>query len=205
MAGNRCYYVLQNVLRSKNISQEAKLNMYKTIIRPVLTYGCETWTQRDKSHTNIWGKKVLRKICGPVNYRGNWKIRSNKELSDLYQDTDLVTVIKILRLRWLGHICRMKEQRDPKKALEGKPGERRKRRKPQKRWTNNVTEDLRKTGLKIRRIQTADMKEWRGTCEVAKVLQELLHHGVVVVFYTSFLTALKHNLASPDLANSDII
>jgi hypothetical protein len=38
---------------------------------------------------------------------------------------DLATVIKTLRLIGLGHVCRTEEQRDPKKALEGRPGGRR--------------------------------------------------------------------------------
>jgi hypothetical protein len=46
--------------------------------------------------------------------------------------TDMATVIKTLWLRWLGHACRMEEQRDPKTALKGKPGERRKRGKPRR-------------------------------------------------------------------------
>jgi hypothetical protein len=59
---------------------------------------------------------VLRRLFGPVNDRGMWRIRSNKEFEVLYQEIDLATVIKILRLRWLGHVCRMEEHRDPKKA-----------------------------------------------------------------------------------------
>jgi hypothetical protein len=39
----------------------------------------------------------------------------------------------------------VEEQRDPKKALEGKPGGRRKRGKPLSRWIDNVEDDLRKT------------------------------------------------------------
>jgi hypothetical protein len=35
----------------------------------------------------------------------------------------MATVIKTSRLRWLGHVCRMEEQRYPKKTLEGEPGE----------------------------------------------------------------------------------
>jgi hypothetical protein len=93
-------------------------------------------TKKDESQINIWERKVFRRIFG-----GMWRIRSNKELADPYQEIDLATVIKTLRLRWLGHVCRMEEQRDPKKALEGKPGGRRKRGKP--RWIDNV-EDLRK-------------------------------------------------------------
>jgi hypothetical protein len=39
----------------------------------------------------------------------------------------------------------MEEQRDSKKALEGKPGGRRKRGKPLRRWIDNVEDDMRKT------------------------------------------------------------
>jgi hypothetical protein len=44
-AGNRCYYALQAVLKSRRISRKVKLrvNIYKTIIRPIVTYACETW------------------------------------------------------------------------------------------------------------------------------------------------------------------
>jgi hypothetical protein len=66
----------------------------------------------------------------------------------------------------------MEEQRDPKKALEGKPGGRRKRGKPRTRWIDNV-EDLRKLAMKRWRLRTADSRKWRGICEAARVLQEL--------------------------------
>jgi hypothetical protein len=103
-----------------------------------------------------------------------WRIRSNKELADLYQEIDLARVITTLRLRWLGHVCRMEEHRDPKKkALEGKPGRRRERRKPRKRWIDNVEDDLRKMGIKRWRLRTPDRREWRGMCEADRVLQEL--------------------------------
>jgi hypothetical protein len=39
---------LQNVLKSKTLSWKAKLNVYKTIIRPLVTYGSETWTLTTK-------------------------------------------------------------------------------------------------------------------------------------------------------------
>jgi hypothetical protein len=67
----------------------------------------------------------------------------------------------------------MKEQRDLKTALEGKPGGRRKRGKPRTRWIENVEDDLRKMVIKRWRLRTADRREWRGLCEAARVLQEL--------------------------------
>jgi hypothetical protein len=67
----------------------------------------------------------------------------------------------------------MEEQRDPKKALQGKHGRRRRRGKPCTRWIDNVEDDLRNTGIKRWRLRTADRRQWRGICEAARVLQEL--------------------------------
>jgi hypothetical protein len=79
--------------------------------------------KKDKSQINTLERKGLRRIFGPVNDRGIWGIRSNKELADLYEEIDLAILIKTLRLRWLGHVCTMEEHRNPKKDLEEKPGE----------------------------------------------------------------------------------
>ena len=50
---------------------------------------------------------IHRKIYGPVNEKGEWRIRYNKELYELYKSSD-ITDIKIARLRWAGHVQRMK-------------------------------------------------------------------------------------------------
>jgi hypothetical protein len=86
--------------------------------------------KEDESQINTWERKVLRRIFGPVNDTGIWRKISIEEFADLYKETYLATVIKTLRLKWLGHASRMEEQRGPKKALEGKPGRRRNRGKP---------------------------------------------------------------------------
>jgi hypothetical protein len=92
-----------NIFVCVTLSRKAKLNVYETIIRPVVTYGRETWTltQKDESQINIWERKVLRGIFGQANDRGMLRIKSNKKLADLYEEIDLVTAIKTLRLRWL--------------------------------------------------------------------------------------------------------
>ena len=55
----------------------------------------------------IFERKILRKIYGPVNENGEWRIRNNKELYELYKSSDIITDIKIARLRWVGHVQRM--------------------------------------------------------------------------------------------------
>jgi hypothetical protein len=66
---------------------------------------------------------VLRKIYGPVYDNRNWRIRTNKELIVLYQELDIVAEIKKARLRWLGHVERMSEDRVIKKLYMSKPEE----------------------------------------------------------------------------------
>ena len=59
-----------------------------------------------------------------------------------------MTVIKIQRLEWLGHIIRINETRSVKKIFEGKLKGRRGRGQPRLRWINDVEDDLRKFGVK---------------------------------------------------------
>jgi hypothetical protein len=63
-------------------------------------------------------RKILRTICGPVQDNGQWKIRYNKELCELYGEPDLVTCIKLKRLQWAGHVQRMEGTRISKKVFK---------------------------------------------------------------------------------------
>jgi hypothetical protein len=70
-------------------------------------YGVETWTltRRDgKRETIHLERKVLRKIYGAVNEKGQWRIRRNMELYQLHKDLDMVTEIKKRRHHWIGHV-----------------------------------------------------------------------------------------------------
>ena len=65
-----------------------------------------------------------------------------------YKTPDIVSIIKIRRLEWLGHMVIMNETRSVKKTFEGKLEGRRGRGRPRLRWINDVENDLRKLGLK---------------------------------------------------------
>jgi hypothetical protein len=46
--------------------KNVKVRIYKTIILPVVLYGCETWSLTLREHTlRVFGKRVLRRIFGP--------------------------------------------------------------------------------------------------------------------------------------------
>jgi hypothetical protein len=86
-----------------------------------------------------------------------------------YKSQDIVTVIKIRRLEWLGHVIRMNETRSVKKILEGKSEGRRGRGRPKLRWINDVEADLRKFGVKRWRTKALNREEWASIIMRAKV------------------------------------
>ena len=43
-SGNACYYSVQNLLSSRLLSRNLKIKIYRTVILPVVLYGCETWS-----------------------------------------------------------------------------------------------------------------------------------------------------------------
>jgi len=66
-SGNAYYHSVQNLLSSKWLTKNLKIQIYRTIILPVLLYGCETWslTRREERKLRVFENMVLRRIFGP--------------------------------------------------------------------------------------------------------------------------------------------
>jgi hypothetical protein len=66
-SGNACYHSVQNLLSSCVLSKNVKDRIYKTIILPVVLYGCETWSLilREEYKLRVFENRVLRRIYGP--------------------------------------------------------------------------------------------------------------------------------------------
>jgi hypothetical protein len=137
-----------------------KRGLYKTIIRPIVTFGAESWTITNKMERVFmtWERKILRKPYGPTYENGYWRIKMNQEIYNKFKSPNTLTAIKVCRLEWLGHVVRMDGARIVKKLLEGKPGGGRKKGRPTLRWIDDVESDLRNIGVKIK--MALDRTEW---------------------------------------------
>jgi hypothetical protein len=64
---NACYHSVQNLLSSRLLSKNVKVRIYKTIILPMVLYGCKTWslTVREEHKLRVFENRVLRRIFGP--------------------------------------------------------------------------------------------------------------------------------------------
>jgi len=175
LAANRCYFALLDILKSRQITRMLKLKIYKTIIRPIAIFGSECWTLNlsDERLLVTWERKILRKILGAINDNGIWRIRKNKEIYDLFREPDIIVIIKRGRLRWLGHLLRMDEDKTVQKIFRGNPGGKRKRGRPKKRWIDEVSDDLRTLGIVNWKEKALDRVYWTAIVEEAKILHGL--------------------------------
>ena len=78
-------------------SKNLKIKIYRTIILPVVLYGCETWslTLREERRLRVFENRVLR-VFGPKRDKltGEWRKLRNEELNDLYSLLNIVQVVK---------------------------------------------------------------------------------------------------------------
>ncbi|KAJ4439833.1 hypothetical protein ANN_07961 [Periplaneta americana] len=111
------------------------------------------------------------RIYGPVYDRGEWRKRTNKEVDQLLEGENIVSFIKSIMLRWLGHVMIMEEGWLPKMMNARMEGERRGR--PKKRWMDDILRDV--TSLGVRNWRTG----W-GQSEISEntVVKSFLKYGI---------------------------
>ena len=132
-----------------------KTQMYKTMIRPVILYGSETWAVKEEhvKKLEVAEMRCLRAIKG-VTRRERMR---NEDIRQELKVTELTEKIQESRLRWYGHVKRMEENEFVRWAVEcGQPGTR-KRGRLRKRWMDCVRDDGRVVDLD----KVDDRIEWR--------------------------------------------
>ena len=101
----QCYFGLEKQL----LSHEVKCLIYRTLIRPVLTCGSETWAMGKHGENLLWSldRKVLQKIFGLVHENGHWRRHKISEIYTLNDEHGVGKFIKFGRLRWVRYVMRI--------------------------------------------------------------------------------------------------
>jgi hypothetical protein len=103
---------IQNLLSSRLLSKNVKIKMYKTMILPVVLYGCETWSLilREEHRLRVFENRVLRGIFGPKRVKmevGGCRKLHNDELQNFYPLPNIIRMMRSRSMRWEGHVARM--------------------------------------------------------------------------------------------------
>jgi hypothetical protein len=125
------------------------IKIYRTIILPVVVYGCETWslTLREEHRLRVFESGVSRRIFGPKRDEvREWRKLHNGELNDLISSPSIVRVIISRRMGWVGHVGQMGERRGEYRVLVGKPEGMRPHGRPRSEWEDNIKMDLQEVG-----------------------------------------------------------
>jgi hypothetical protein len=133
-------------MSSSLLSKNTKIKIYRTIILPVVLYGCETWslTPREEHRLRVFENRVLRRIFGPKRdeVTGEWRRLHNEELNGLYSSPNIIRVIKSRRMRWAEHVARMGKGAGAYRILVGRPEGRIPLGRPRRRLEDNIKMDL---------------------------------------------------------------
>jgi hypothetical protein len=94
-----CYHSVQSLFSSRLLLKSVKIKIYKTIILPVVLYGCETWSLAlMEEHRLVFEKRVLR-IFGPKRdeVTGGSRKLHIEHLCDLYSLSSIIRMIRLKR------------------------------------------------------------------------------------------------------------
>ena len=148
-----------------------KLSVYKAVVLATLLYGCEAWacSQAQSIPLESFHMRCFRRICD----LSLWQKKTNQEIQSQCRMETVSNYVSFRRLRWLGHVARMKDDRLAKQLLFGhitnEQGAGLGR--PQKCWQDYVREDLAKLNMLYNWHKVAqDREAWRSR------IQRLLVH-----------------------------
>jgi uncharacterized protein YlxP (DUF503 family) len=175
MTGDKAYYANSQLLKSALLSRPTKMKLYRTLMRQVVTYAMGKWTLNisDENALQIFERKGIREIYSPVCKDSVWRVRSNSEIHSLLQGEDIVRHVKSLRLSWLDHVECMESVRTLKCLSNGELFGVRRKRRPGKRWLQDVKDYLRRMRIGKWKKKAQEQNTWRLIVKEAKAHQGL--------------------------------
>ena len=147
---------MSGVICDKKVPEALKNKIYKTAIRPAMTYGGECWPIRksDQRRINTTEMKMLRWMQGKTRkyHIRNTTIRENAHVQPIN------TFLTKKRLSWFGHVQRREEHNIAKYVLATQVPGSRPRGRPKLRWMDRIKQDMKENN--IRPECATDRESW---------------------------------------------
>ena len=145
------------VICDKKVPVKLKHKIYKTVIRPTMTYGAECWTMKKKDEMlmNKTEMRMLRWIQG-VSLR---ELKRNEEIRKAATVQPIATHLMQKRLRWYGHVRRRDESHITRTVLDMEVEGVRPRGRPKLRYMDTIRRDIKKNALTD--VNILNRKDWR--------------------------------------------
>ena len=160
----------KSIWRCRYLSRRTKLRIFKSLVLPVLLYGCETWTLNSdlERRVDAFGSKCLRRIMG---YR--WFDRvTNQRLLREAESRPITCLVRQRQLQLYGHVARLPEVDPAHRVVSERdnPEWRRPRGRPQNSWLRKVDESCGLLGIgrvAAWRLARRDPRAWRQRVSAA--------------------------------------
>ena len=156
------FHRLARVWNTRGIGRKTKIHLFKTLERPVLLYGYETWkiTKRDEKQLDTFQTKCLRRIL-----RIRWQQRiTNSRILEISGMENISCEVRRRRWNWIGHILRREGNEDCKTALGWQPEGKRARGRPKTTWQRTVEKERNTAGWiswNATKIAARDRSKWK--------------------------------------------
>ena len=131
---------LDSILKSRDITLPAKVHLVKTVVFPVVMYGCESWTVKKAEHRSIYAFELQ---CWRRHLRVPWTTRRSHKsiLKEISPEYSLEGLMLRLKLQYFGHLMQRTDSLE-KTLMLGKIEGGRRRQRHRMRWLDGVTDPM---------------------------------------------------------------
>ena len=130
----------RGILCDRRISLRVKGKVYKTVVRPAMMYGADTWAVKkaQEKKLDVAEMRMLRWMSGvtKLDRIRNERIRGTTKVGEISKK------VQESRLKWYGHVLRREDEYVGKRVMWMEVPGKRRRRRPKRRWMDTIGNDL---------------------------------------------------------------